>query len=158
MEGAMMRDVPDWKTYLFQFTSSVAQRSKDPNTQVGAVLVDRNHHVIATGYNGFPPGVMETEARWRRPLKYSRVIHAEMNAIAWAARQGIATEGSILYCTHFPCNSGGCARLVITAGIVHIVSGTPSHGWCDDHEFAKSLFDEAGVTYEFMTGEGKSHA
>src|SRR3546814_12912837 len=75
-----------------------------PSTQVGAVLVDADNHIIATGYNGFPPGIEETPARWQRPDKYERVIHAEMNAIAHAARAGHSTAGATLYCTHFPCN------------------------------------------------------
>ena len=100
--------------------------------------------------NGFPPGIEETEARWKRPDKYRRVIHAEMNAIGWAARKGISTVGATLYCTHFPCNQVGCARLIIAAGIKHIVAGQPPNGWDDDHKFAKELFDEAGVTYEIL--------
>jgi dCMP deaminase len=146
----MMRNVINWKQYLFGFAGWSSVRSKDPSTQVGAVLVDEGNHVISTGYNGFPPGISETPERWERPEKYRRVIHAEMNAIGHASRKGIATEGATLYCTHFPCNKVGCARLVIAAGIKHIVAGQPPHGWDEDHEFAKELFDEAGVTYEFM--------
>ena len=145
-----MRNVVDWKEYLFGFAQHASSRSKDPSTQVGAVLVDKDNHLIATGYNGFPPGIAETEERWQRPQKYRRVIHAEMNAIGHAAKIGRATEGSTLYCTHFPCNAVGCARLVIASGVKHIVCGKPPHGWDEDHEFSKELFDEAGVTYEFV--------
>ena len=145
-----MRTVFSWSKYLYAFAITAAMRSKDPNTQVGAVLVDEENHIIATGYNGFPPGIEETEARWKRPDKYRRVIHAEMNAIGWAARKGISTVGATLYCTHFPCNQVGCARLIIAAGIKHIVAGQPPNGWDDDHKFAKELFDEAGVTYEIL--------
>lgn len=146
-----MRNVLSWVDYLYSFAVTASTRSKDPSTQVGATLVDEDNHIIATGYNGFPPGIKETEERWQRPEKYRRVIHAEMNAIGWAARKGIATAGATLYCTHFPCNKVGCARLIIAAGIKHVVAGQPPHGWDEDHEFAKSLFDEAGVTYEFTS-------
>lgn len=145
-----MRDVDDWKTYLYQFARQAATRSKDPSTQVGAILVDRDNHVVMTGFNGFPPGIDETPERWERPAKYQRVIHAEMNAIGHAARKGISTEGATLYCTHFPCNKVGCARLIIAAGIKHVVAGPPPHGWDEDHAFSQSLFREAGVTYEIM--------
>ena len=146
-----MRTVLNWVQYLYSFAVTASLRSKDPNTQVGAVLVDEDNHIVATGYNGFPPGIEETEERWQRPQKYRRVIHAEVNAIGWAARKGIATAGSTLYCTHFPCNQAGCARLIIAAGVKHVVAGQPPHGWDEDHEFAKELFDEAGVTYEFIS-------
>lgn len=146
-----MRTVDQWRDYLFGFAQYAATRSKDPSTQVGAVLADKDNHVIATGYNGFPPHIEETEERWQRPQKYNRVIHAEANAIGWAARKGISTDGATLYCTHFPCNKAGCARLIIAAGIRRVVAGNPPHGWDEDHMFAKDLFDEAGVTYEFLS-------
>lgn len=140
-----MREVDTWDIYFMKMANHVATRSKDPMTQVGAVLVDENNHVIATGYNGFPPGVEETEDRWARPVKYDRVIHAEMNAIAHAARKGHATEGATLYCTHFPCNKTGCTRLVIAAGIKKVRAGMPPHGWDDDHKYAGELLEDAGV-------------
>src|SRR3546814_4797914 len=89
-----MRIVPTWTSYFMRIAQDVASRSKDPSTQVGAVLVDADNHIIATGYNGFPPGIEETPARWQRPDKYERVIHAEMNAIAHAARAGHSTAGA----------------------------------------------------------------
>lgn len=145
-----MRKVLDWNRFLFGFAAWSATRSKDPSTQVGAALVDQDNHIIMTGYNGFPPDVLETEERWQRPQKYDRVVHAEMNAIGHAARKGLATEGATLYCTHFPCNQAGCARLIITAGIKHIIAGNPPYGWDEDHEKAREMFDEVGVTWEFV--------
>ncbi len=143
-----MRDVLSWKQYLCGFAGWAAIRSKDPSTQVGAVIVDDDGHILMTGFNGFPAGVLETEERWERPAKYVRVVHAEMNAIGHCAKRGIATEGATLYCTHFPCNTAGCARLIITAGIKHVVAGLPPHGWDQEHEISKEMFHEAGVTWE----------
>lgn len=144
-----MRDVHPWKHYLFGFAEHAATRSKDPSTQVGAVIVDGDGHLLMTGFNGFPTGITENKYRWERPQKYKRVVHAEMNAIGHCAKRGISTEGATLYCTHFPCNSAGCARLIITAGIKHVVAGPPPHGWDDEHEFTKEMFKEAGVTWEY---------
>lgn len=145
-----MRDVLTWKQYLFGFAGWAAQRSKDPSTQVGAAIIDSDGHILMTGFNGFPAGVIETPERWERPAKYERVVHAEMNAIGHCAKKGISTDGTTLHCTHFPCNAAGCARLIITAGIIHIVAGQPPHGWDEDHDISKEMFREAGVTWELI--------
>lgn len=92
-----------------------ATRSKDPNTNVGAVIVDHAKSVVMTGYNGFAPGVEDTAERWQRPTKYDFVVHAEANAISRAARAGRSTEGCAMYVTHYPCKD--CAKLIISAGI-----------------------------------------
>lgn len=145
-----MREVFSWDQYFMAFALTAMRRSKDPNTQVGAAIVDEDNTLIITGYNGFAPGVLETEERWQRPQKYDRVIHAEVNAIGRAARKGRAVDGATIYCTHFPCNKNGCARLIIAAGIRRVVSGPPPYGWGDDHELSTQMFDEAGVKWEIM--------
>lgn len=145
-----MRDVPSWDQYFMTLATGAALRSKDPNTQVGAIIVDPNRTVVITGFNGFAPGVPETPARWERPYKYDRVIHAEVNAIGRAARAGRATDGATMYCTHFPCNKNGCARLIIAAGIHRVVAGASPDGWDDDHILAREMLDEAGVDWEII--------
>ena len=139
----MRTDVPTWLDYFYSMAKVAASRSKDPNTQVGAVIV-KDRHIIATGYNGFAPGVLETEKRWSRPEKYERVIHAEINAIAAAAKSGHATNGAILVCTLFPCSN--CCRLIIAAGIKRVVAPKPEHhGWEEEHAASKKMFKEAKV-------------
>lgn len=145
-----MRTVPTWDQYFMTMASAATLRSKDSNTQVGAVIVSSTNSIIMTGFNGFAPGVLETEERWQRPQKYDRVIHAETNAIGRAAREGRATNGATLYCTHFPCNKAGCARLIIAAGIKRVVAGAPPRGWDEDHEMAKEMFNEAGISWEYV--------
>ena len=81
-----------------------AKRSKDPNTQVGACIVDSNNIILSTGYNGFP-------------TKYSYVVHAELNAILNA--RGKNLKGARLYVDLFPCNE--CAKAIIQSGISEIV-------------------------------------
>lgn len=147
-----MRQVPDWDEYFMRLALAVASRSKDPSTQVGAVIVGQENDILATGYNGFAPGVRETEERWERPTKYPLVIHAEMNAIARAARRGVALAGATLYCTHAPCNSAGCTRMIIAAGIETVVCMDSPRGWDEDHVVAADMFRESGVSLVRMGG------
>ncbi|MHC4372154.1 MAG: deoxycytidylate deaminase [Planctomycetota bacterium] len=143
-----MRRVSKWTDYFMRLTEGVAARSKDPSTQVGAIVVGRENDILATGYNGFAPGVSESDERWERPGKYDRVIHAEVNAIARAARRGTALADSTLYCTHAPC--GHCARVIIAAGITRVFTYGAPDGWSDEHEKAAEMFMESGVEQHIL--------
>lgn len=136
----MDTNIPSWGVYFYDIAKLISSRSKDPSTKVGAVII-RNNFIISTGYNGFAPGVRETEKFWQRPTKYDRVIHAEVNAIAAAARAGNSTDGANLYVTHFPCTD--CCKLIIAAGIVKIFTAPPPEGW--DEKTSMAMFREAGV-------------
>ena len=139
-----MRKVSSWdETFMNLALSIAADRSKDPNTQCGCVIVDRNNDPVAFGYNGFGPGSEETDELWERPIKYDHVIHAETNAIGRAARRGCSTEGATAYITHLPCLT--CAKVLIAAGIKTVVCGGPIHGWDEDHDKAKKEFVRCGV-------------
>ncbi len=86
-----------------------AKRSKDPNTQVGACIVDSNNIILSTGYNGFPYGCSDDLYPWERTgkdTKYSYVVHAELNAILNA--RGKNLKGARLYVDLFPCNRYPC--------------------------------------------------
>lgn len=50
---------PSWDVYFLKMCKAVAERSHDSNTQMGAVIVDGYHRIVSTGYNGFPPGVLD---------------------------------------------------------------------------------------------------
>lgn len=99
----------------------VAKRSTCERGNVGAVIV-RGSRIIATGYNGAPSNAPHcTDVGCHIPdphMGCQRAVHAEANALAWAARQGIATENAYLYSTHAPCIK--CAQLIVTAGISHM--------------------------------------
>jgi dCMP deaminase len=118
----------------------VAQKSKDPSTKVGAVIVGPDHEIRSTGYNGFPRGAADdlsnselvwraltptekqnvVKARLERPLKYAWVVHAEQNAIVNAARIGTSTKGCCLYVNAMPpCQD--CSKLIVQAGISMVV-------------------------------------
>jgi dCMP deaminase len=139
-----MKTVKSWHTYFLDLAKSVATRSKDPSTNVGAVIVNADKSIVEAGYNGFAPGVAETDERWERPTKYDFVIHAEQNAIGRAARFGKTVNGSTLYVTHYPCRE--CAKMIIASGIRAVYAeGFANMTKKEDIAFVECLFKEAGV-------------
>lgn len=96
--------------------------SKDPSTQVGAVLLEpTSYSVLALGYNGMPRGVDETRReRFDRPAKYLFFEHAERNAIFNAARFGTPLQGCIAVVTLMPCMD--CARALVQVGAAAVVT------------------------------------
>jgi len=141
-----MKEVETWGMYFMTLAHVAATRSKDPNTNVGAVIVDEDRSIVGTGYNGFPPLVKDTVERWQRPTKYDFVVHAEANAIGRAARAGRRVEGSTIYVTHYPCKD--CAKLIITSGIKRVVVDPEGKTLMNNDEmkaFTAALFSEAGV-------------
>lgn len=105
-----------WKKMFVEIAKVVAQRSADPHTQVGAVLV-KNNCVIGVGYNGEPKG-FHFDFDWNSPEKYPYVIHAEMNAISNANRNGVDCNGADIYLTLSPCYD--CIKLLIQHGIKNV--------------------------------------
>lgn len=127
----MREDRLNWNDYHMLLALVAAQRSPDPNTQVGACIVDKSNRILGLGYNGFPRGISTQQFPWNRegpPLetKYPYVVHAEKNAIYNANKSVI---GSKLYVTHFPCNE--CAKDIIQAGIkeIHYLSNPYKDEW-----------------------------
>ena len=116
------KDIISWDEYFMGIASLSALRSKDPNTQVGACIVDSDKKVVSIGYNGMPRHVDEEELTWNKgeglDSKYLYVCHAEFNAIL-NTRNGAALNGCTLYVTLFPCNE--CAKAIIQTGIKEIV-------------------------------------
>lgn len=105
-----------------EVAKTISQLGTCDRKQVGAVIV-RNGRCITWGYNGAPPGMphcSENNHGWgtmrgNDSQGCRNAIHAEANALAFAARQGISVEGATLYVTISPCET--CARLLIAAGI-----------------------------------------
>jgi dCMP deaminase len=98
-----------------------AQRGTCNRLYTGAVIA-REGRILSTGYNGVPSGL--PHCNHNNPDSTSegdactRAVHAEANAIAFAARQGIAIGGSTMYATHQPCSS--CAQIIINSGIEEV--------------------------------------
>jgi len=122
--------------YLRSATLLALDRSKDPSTKVGAIIVAPDGRKISGGYNGFVRGAPESDEVWLdRPSKYKRVLHAEKNAILNCP---FPTEGATLYCTLHPCIE--CLKDIIQAGIARIVYyGKPCERWEIDPEVFAEL-------------------
>ncbi len=121
----------------------VAQWSKDPSTQTGAVITDPKRRVISVGYNGLAQGVEDLPERLNnRDIKYKIIVHCERNALLFANR---SCEGCTLYTWPFmSCST--CAAMVIQAGINRCVAPwSDNPRWNDDFELAQQMFREAGV-------------
>ena len=128
----------------------IATWSKDRSTQVGAVLVNEDRHVIATGFNGIPrycsDGDDFSRRNTERPYKYFFYEHAERNAIYQAAKIGYSTAGASLFVTPlYPC--ADCCRGIIQSGIreVYYQADSQVARWADSNEVARELFAEALV-------------
>lgn len=97
---------------------NASSRSADPCTQVGAVAVDKDKTIIATGYNGLPQGLCDTLEAWQEKANY--VVHAEENLLARAARKpSSGLLGATVYSTMIPCLR--CTRLLIQAGVTVVI-------------------------------------
>lgn len=136
-----------WDERFVKIAQEVSSWSKDPGTKVGAVLVS-NKRILATGYNGFPSGISDTFERYAdREVKLAYTVHAEVNALLNAAKNGAKTEGSILYTTFHPCVN--CAASVIQGGIDRVVcpavESAPER-WHANFKRARDLLTEAGLT------------
>lgn len=140
---------PDLITWALDLCDHVARRSRDPSTQVGAVILRPDKTVASVGFNGFPRGVSDDPAIYAdRPRKYARTVHAELNAILNCRDLGM--EGYTLYVSPLhPCCQ--CAAAIIQAGIKEVVYRTPELDgeaearWEDSFREARQLFGEAGV-------------
>ena len=137
---------------------ALAAMSRDPSTQVGAVLLDADFNILGTGYNGFPRGVHDLPARYNdRALKLGLIAHAEANAIAQAARVGSKLLSSTLLVTALhPCND--CAKLIVQAGIKHVYAPEgDNERWADSTRIAALILDEGGVTITRYDAHGHAH-
>jgi len=133
----------NWHEYYYGFAVHAAKKSKD-STQVGAILVGPDGEVRLTGYNGPPKGITDSSDRRERPAKYLFASHAEANLIAFAAREGIRTNGCRVFVTHMCC--AACARTLIQAGIAQVIFGPGQTSMpVAEFEAARAMFHEADV-------------
>ena len=137
--------VLSWDEYFMGVAHLSAMRSKDPSTQVGAVIVDQEHKVVGIGYNGLPIGCSDDEFPWDREggmleTKYAFVVHAELNAILNSTRD---LHGCTLYVSLFPCNE--CAKAIIQSGIRKIVYEDDKYAAADNVIASKKMLNAAGV-------------
>jgi dCMP deaminase len=143
---------PGWDEYYLGIARAVAVRANCLRRQVGAVIVVDNA-IIATGYNGTPVGVRNccdggcprcaSEAPPGAAYDSCICVHAEQNAIVFAARHGNATQGGTLYTTLRPCF--GCLKESIQAGIREIVFAEPFAYDGELEEVYQRLVEESGI-------------
>lgn len=136
-----------WSEFFIAITKVCALKSKDPHTQVGACLVNHRNQIISTGFNGFPRGLIDDDYPWARAgnaltVKYSYVVHAELNAIITARCD---LTGLVLYTTLFPC--AACAKVIVQTGIktVYYLYDTYIHEY--DGQAAVKMLQDAKVKY-----------
>lgn len=139
------KEVVTWDEYFMGLAHLSAKRSKDPSTQVGAVIVSTEHRVVGIGYNGFPNGCSDDEFPWGREgdfgqTKYPFVVHAELNAILNSTQN---LKGCSIYVSLFPCNE--CAKAIIQSGIARIVYESDKYAETDGVKASKRMLAAAGV-------------
>ena len=139
-------DYLSWDDYFMAVALLSAQRSKDPSTQVGACIVNRQKRIVGVGYNGFPTGCSDDALPWCREgdfldTKYPYVCHAELNAILNSVPGDLTN--CIIYTALFPCNE--CAKVIIQAGIQEVVYLSDKYAESNAVRAARTMFDQASV-------------
>ncbi|XP_049274030.1 deoxycytidylate deaminase [Rhipicephalus sanguineus] len=146
-----------WPDYFMSSAYLAAMRSKDPNTQVGCVIVNEENRIVGAGYNGMPNGLSDDEMPWGKSsdspvdTKYLYCCHAEMNAIF--NRNCFELRGCTLYTTHFPCNE--CAKMVVQSGIRHVVFLCDKHPEDPTYVASRLILTKAGVDFRQLVPETK---
>ncbi len=135
-----------WDDYFMGVALLAAERSKDPNTRVGACIVDAQNRILSTGYNGFPLGCSDDDFPWQRvgeetDTKYPYVVHAELNAILNSRGKSLA--GSKLYVALFPCNE--CAKAIIQSGVKEVIYLSDKYKDTPLTKASRRMLESAGV-------------
>ena len=139
----------NWDEYFMGIADLSAERSKDPNTRVGACIVNNDNKILSIGYNGFPTGCSDDEISWERDgdfanTKYPYVCHAELNAIL--NYTGTTLKGSKIYVNMFPCNE--CAKAIIQSGIKEVIYKENKYPDSDSTKASEKMFDISKVVYK----------
>lgn len=141
-----MENLDKWDFRFIDIARTVSSWSKDPGTKVGVVLV-KEKRIISTGYNGFPEGISDSLERYNnREIKLLYTVHAEVNAILNAAKNGSETKNSTLYTSFPPCI--GCSNSIIQAGITTVVRPTFTNmpeRWLENFQMAQEILSEANI-------------
>lgn len=134
-----------WDECFMRMAHTIAERSKDPSTQAGALIANQENVVLGLGYNGWPRGIDTDALPWAREgatldVKYTYVCHAEENAVFNAYG---SVKGAKLYCTLFPCNE--CAKAIIQNGVKEVIYESDKYKNVDIFIASRKMFDLAGV-------------
>ncbi|USH04187.1 cytidine/deoxycytidylate deaminase family protein [Grimontia kaedaensis] len=140
--------ISKWAVRFYQMAELVGSWSKDPSTQVGAVITKGNR-IVSVGFNGYPHGISDSADTDDREMKLLKTLHAEENAILFAKRDLADCE---IWVTHFPCPN--CAAKIIQTGItqVHCPEQTEDFlsRWGEKIKVSADMFEQAGVKVTWL--------
>ena len=140
----------NWDEYFMGISLLSSMRSKDPQTQVGACIINEDQRIVGIGYNGFPRGCSDVEFPWERSgefleTKYPYVVHAEQNAIL---NSTTILKNCKMYVSLFPCHE--CAKNIIQSGIIEVIFLNDKYAHTDSIIASKRMLDSAGIKYRQM--------
>ena len=146
----------NWQSRHLELAQFISTWSKDPSTKVGAVLFREDGSIISMGYNGFPRGVKDDPKLMSdRGIRLKMTLHAEVNAILAAGRNGTNLSWAQLAVTRHPCSQ--CAAQLSQAGIKYVryISDPDfEERWADDITIARNIFRQTGVKLVKVSPEG----
>ncbi len=148
---------PGWDEYFMGIVEAVAKRATCDRGRAGCVIT-KDNEILSTGYVGAPPSMPHCDdvghliweiidEKGNKTKHCVRTSHAEVNAIGFAARRGVALEGATLYVKMEPCYS--CAKLIVVAGIKRVVAKKRYH----QAQKSRELFEKAGVQLDVLEDE-----
>lgn len=140
-------DYISWDEYFMGVAILSSYRSKDPNTAVGACIVNDDNIILSLGYNGTPRGLHDDNMPWNREgnftdTKYAYVCHSELNAIL-NYRGNL--ENTRIYVTLFPCNE--CAKAIVQSGIKEVIYLSDKYDGTEGNIVSKKILDETNIKY-----------
>ncbi|WP_432452761.1 MULTISPECIES: dCMP deaminase family protein [unclassified Agarivorans] len=148
--------ISKWAKRFFQMAELVGSWSKDPSTQVGAVITEHNR-IVSLGFNGYPHGISDSAETDNREMKLLKTLHAEENAILFAKRDLSNCE---IWVTHFPCPN--CAAKIIQTGISEVHCPEQNQEfmarWGDKIKISQDMFEQAGVRVDWLPQQELSKA
>jgi dCMP deaminase len=152
---------PSWDEYFMSIAELVGSRGTCDRGRSGCVIV-RDKRILVTGYVGSPAGLPHCDDVGHEMHKVTgddgvisehcvRTAHAELNAIAQAAKVGVSVDGSTVYCHMVPCYT--CAKTIVNAGIKKVVALKDYHR----SQRTKEIFEEGGVRLTILTNETEDY-
>ena len=148
-------DYITWDEYFMGIAKLSAERSKDPNTQVGCCIVSDENKILSMGYNGFPTGCSDDDFPLGKgeglDSKYLYSTHSELNAIL--NYPGASLKNARLYVTLFPCNE--CAKAIIQCGIKELVYACDKYADTTIVQASKKMLSAAGVKFRQYEPSGR---
>ncbi len=140
-------DYISWDEYFMGVAILSSYRSKDPNTAIGACIVNDDNIILSLGYNGAPRGLHDDNMPWNREgnftdTKYAYVCHSELNAIL-NYRGNL--ENTRIYVTLFPCNE--CAKAIVQSGIKEVIYLSDKYDGTEGNIVSKKILDETNIKY-----------